>query len=98
MTNLRSTVLLIAAALLCPACNRTSEGQEPGRRDAELEARVAEMLPQLEGFAHLPALRTPAVRRSSAATLESYLLDRLDQEYPGDKLDDLTLAYQAFGL
>ncbi len=95
---MRSIVLLIATALLCPACNRTSEGQEAGRRDAELEARVAEMLPQLEGFAHLPTLRTPAVRRSSAADLESYLVDRLDQEYPGDELENLTLAYQAFGL
>ncbi len=96
----RTPTLYVAVALplLSLACSRTSEGQEAGRRDALLEAKVEEIVPQLEQFSHLPAVRSPAVRRSSAATLETYLLERLDQEYPGDTLENLSLAYQSFGL
>ncbi|NIR45106.1 MAG: hypothetical protein GWN99_12035 [Gemmatimonadetes bacterium] len=80
------------------ACGPRSGGREAGWPDEKLEARVAEILPRLEEYSHLPARRTPEVRRSSRATLESYLVERLEQEYPGDSLDYLTLAYQSFGL
>ncbi len=90
--------LAALALTLAVSCGRNSEGQESVRTDAELERKVEELIPQVEQASHLPALRTPAVRRSSAATLEAYLLERLDSEFPGDTLEDLTAAYQAFGL
>ncbi len=95
-----SPVLLIAAIipLASLACSRTSEGQEAGWPDTELDERVAEIIPQLEQFSYLSTRRTPVVRRSSAETLEAYLLDRMQQEYPGDTLENLALAYKAFGL
>jgi hypothetical protein len=91
--------LVIAVALpwMGLACGRSSEGQENGR-DAELERKVEELMPQIEGLAGLQAKQTPAVRRASAETLETYLLSRLDSEYPGDTLENLAEAYRAFGL
>lgn len=83
---------------LAAGCGRASEGQEEGGRDAELEARVEELLPTVAELSHLPVRRVPAVRRASAATLEAYLLARMAAEYPGDSLAHLTQAYQAFGL
>ncbi|UCC83708.1 MAG: hypothetical protein JSW46_01895 [Gemmatimonadota bacterium] len=90
---------LVATALaLAAACGRDSEGQEAVRSDAELERQVEALLPQIVEFAHLEALRTPEVRRSTGATLETYLLERLDAEFPGDSLDRVASAYKAFGL
>ncbi len=94
----RRLALAALSVLLVAGCGGDSEGQEPIRTDAELERRVEALLPRIEEFAHLAALRTPAVRRSSAATLEAYLLERLDIEFPGDTLEQLAAAYQAFGL
>lgn len=89
---------LLLAAAGATACGRESSGQEGGRRDPELERRVEELLSQVADIANLSVERMPAVRRASAETLESYTLERLDAEYPGDTLTNLTRAYQAFGL
>ena len=75
-----------------------SQAQEGGRVDPELESRVEELLPQVSELSRLPLEWIPAARRASGETLEAYLLERLDSEYPGDSLTYLTLAYQAFGL
>ncbi|UCC73526.1 MAG: hypothetical protein JSV86_02900 [Gemmatimonadota bacterium] len=88
----------VLTLVLATACGRDSKGQEAVRTDAALERKVEELLPTVGEFAHLEALSTPAVRRSSAATLEAYLLERLDAEFPEDTLERLTAAYQAFGL
>ncbi len=89
---------MAAVLFLAAACGRDSEGQEAVRTDAELELKVEELLPQIEEFAHLNVLEIPTVRRSTGATLEAYLLERLDAEFPGDSLDRVASAYQAFGL
>lgn len=99
--NLRRSRLAVAAASLSviwTACGRPSEGQDGGRLDPALERRVEELLPQVVELSNLPANEVPAVRRSSRATLETYLLARLDAEYPGDTFDNLADAYRAFGL
>jgi len=92
----------VLALSLAAACGRDSEGQEAVRTavrtDAELERRVEELLPQIEEFARLKALETPAVRRSTGTALETYLLEQLDAEFPGDSLDRVAAAYRAFGL
>ena len=80
------------------ACGHESNGQEADATDPELERRVAELLPQLEQLSGLAAKGTPAVRRSSTERLETYLLQRLDAEYPGDTLESIAAAYQEFGL
>lgn len=88
----------LLALTLAAACGRDSEGQEAVRTDAELERKIEALMPEIEEFAHLEFLETPAVRRSTGATLEVFLLERLDAEFPGDSLDRVTSAYQAFGL
>ncbi|NIO30317.1 MAG: hypothetical protein GTN75_00800 [Gemmatimonadetes bacterium] len=101
VSRCRGVARLALAALAlsqAAACGRDSEGQQAVRTDAELERKVEELLPQIEEFAHLEARETPAVRRSTGATLETYLLERLDAEFPGDSLDRVASAYKAFGL
>lgn len=90
--------LAVVVAGLGLACGRDSQGQEAGRRDPELDRKVEEMLPRVAEFAHLPAQGMPAARRADAATLEAYLLERIEAEYPGDMLENVALAYQTFGL
>ncbi len=91
-------VLAGAAALLGVSCGRDSEGQEAARLDMELERKVAEILPRVETYAALESKRVPVVSRASARTLEAYLLERLESEFPGDSLENLALAYELFGL
>jgi len=90
--------LAVVVAGLGLACGRDSQGQEAGRRDPELDRKGEEMLPRVAEFAHLPAQGMPAARRADAATLEAYLLERIEAEYPGDMLENVALAYQTFGL
>lgn len=94
----RLTGLSLLLATASVACAQTSASQEGGRRDPELEARVKELLPEIEKVADLSATRVPEVRVADAATLESYLIQRIDEAYPDGGLDKLTRAYEAFGL
>jgi hypothetical protein len=80
------------------ACGLESKGQEAAGNDPELERRVAELVPRLEELSGLAARGTLAVRRSSTKQLETYLLQRLDAEYPGDTLESIAAAYREFGL
>ncbi len=91
-------VLAGLVLLTATACGNGASGQEEGRRDTKLEARVTDLLPQIEELARLEAREVPAVRRSSRETLEAYLVERLDAEYPGDTLENLAQAYKSFGL
>ncbi len=92
------TWALALCAATAMACGASSAGQDLGERDPELELRVERLLPRIEELAHLEARETPVIRRSSAATLEAYLIERLEVEYPGDTLENVAAAYQAFGL
>ncbi|UCF20502.1 MAG: hypothetical protein JSU87_03580 [Gemmatimonadota bacterium] len=96
--RLTGSLVCAAAACLTLACGRASNGQEAERQDPELERKVEQLLPRIEKFTNLPVRRRPEVRRSSAQTLEAYLLERLKAEYPGDTLAAVAEAYRAFGL
>jgi hypothetical protein len=91
-------VLIAASFWLGSSCGGGSRGQDSGREDPELQRRVEELMPRIAELARLPVRRVPAVRRASPETLEAYLLERLEAEYPGDTLENLQLAYRAFGL
>jgi hypothetical protein len=95
-TRMLILVLAGAFASLSLSCGRDSQGQEASRLD--LERKVEEILPRVEGYAALEAKQVPAVSRANQETLEAYLLERLESEFPGDSLDDLALAYELFGL
>ncbi len=95
-----ATILCLVVLLwwLTLACNADTEGQEAGLVDGALESRVEELLPKIEEYSGLTMRRVPSVRRADSETLEAYLLERLEAEYPGDELEDLASAYKAFGL
>jgi hypothetical protein len=80
------------------ACGGSGDGQDIGQPDPQLQEKVAELIPRLANLAHLEVQRVPIARRSSEKRLESYLLERLEIEFPDDKLSRLTDAYRAFGL
>jgi hypothetical protein len=88
-------VLLIGSLL---ACGGSGNGQDIGQPDPQIQAKVEELIPRLADLAHLEVQRVPVARRSSEKRLEAYLLERLEIEFPGDKLSRLTDAYRAFGL
>lgn len=90
-------VLAVLSGLVL-ACDRASASQAAARSDPALDRRVAELLPGIEELSRVSAERRLEVRVASAATLEAYLINRLDSEYPGDTLKNLKLAYAAFGL
>jgi len=92
------TGLALPILYLALACGRETEGQEAARLDSDLDRRVQELLPDIEAYSGLPMQRVPAVRRADSETLETYLLERLETEYPGDELEALASAYRAFGL
>lgn len=95
----RLVAVLAALATSWLGCGSDSQGQVAAtRRDAELERKVEEILPQVESYAALEAERVPAVERATAETLERYLVQRLESEFPGDSLENMSLAYQLFGL
>lgn len=94
-------VLVYAAFGLTPlaaGCGESTAGQQEAVRDPKLERRVEELLPEIERISHLEALHVPTVRVASASVLESYLLERIETEYPGDELEKMARAYQEFGL
>jgi len=97
-TQVLLLVLVGATAFLGGSCGRDSEGQEAARLDLELQRKVEEILPRVERYAALKARQGPAVSRANQETLEAYLLERLESEFPGDSLDNLALAYELFGL
>ncbi|KPK62533.1 MAG: hypothetical protein AMS21_07455 [Gemmatimonas sp. SG8_38_2] len=92
------TVLVMTIAYFTLSCGRASEGQQANLTDAELERMVEELLPRIEELSGLAVKRVPAVRRASSETLETYLLERLEAEYPDATLENLAAAYRAFGL
>lgn len=56
------------------------------------------MLPTLERLSNLKAKRPPVVRETDAAGLRAYLVERLEETYPGDLLRRLGTAYVWLGL
>lgn len=94
-----SAVAVWAVASFGIACGGDTRGQEAATpRDAELQRKVAEILPRVEEYAALEAKRVPVVEQATAEILERYLVQRLESEFPGDSLENLSLAYGLFGL
>ena len=94
----RSAIVGLMVASWVVSCGEGSAGQDGARRDPELERKVEELLPQVEELSYLTAARVPEVRVADAATLEAYLLQRIEAEYPEGRLESLARAYQKFGL
>lgn len=88
-----------AVASLAAACGGDTQGQVAAtQRDPQLQGKVEEILPRVEDYAALKAKRVPVVEQATAEILEEYLVQRLDSEFPGDSLENLSLAYELFGL
>lgn len=86
--RLAACVVTSLAATL--ACSRSAEPQPA------VEAQ--RLLPTIERLANLKARSTPVVREAGADDLRRYLVERLDETYPGDQLDRVAAVYTWLGL
>lgn len=76
----------------------TSDSAPPVRRDTALERAAEELMPAVERSAGLEFRHVPSVARASRATLEEFLLRRLDDDLPPDRARAIRDAYARFGL
>lgn len=89
----RPGTLLLACALVLGAdvaCGSRSQ--------SHWEKEAQEMLPALERLANLEAKRPPVIQETDHQHLRSYLLERVEEVYPGDLLERMSRAYVWLGL
>ena len=91
-------LLALALTFFDSACSEGQTARSEGRPDPALEQKVEEYLPTIEALTGLEAMSQPVVRVADAAVLEGYLLERLEEQYPGDKIANVARAYREFGL
>lgn len=93
-----TAMVIVVLTLFDTACGGGQTPGTEGRRDPALEARVEEYLPIIEAITGLESRSPPVVRVADAGVLEGYLLERLEEEYPGNEIEHVARAYREFGL
>lgn len=66
--------------------------------DAEVERLAADVIPRVEQTVGLSFREPPGIAVRDRAAVERYLIGRLDEEYPADRMADIATAYRLFGL
>ncbi|HKP28697.1 MAG TPA: hypothetical protein VJU15_04820 [Gemmatimonadales bacterium] len=84
---------LAAAVLLCSACR----GEMP-KAGFDIAGLVDSLRPGVEQSVGLPFKTTPRSQMVSKDAVRSYILGRLDREFPQSKRDGMQAAYRLFGL
>jgi hypothetical protein len=88
---------LLFVAVLIVACR----GDKPGAvslEQAELDRLVLELMPAVERATRLEFRETPRAGIRSRDEVRSYLLVKLEEELPAERLDGLVAAYRLMGL
>jgi hypothetical protein len=85
--------LLVVAALLT-AC---SAGRVPSTDD-EVQRLAADVIPRVERSVGLAFRAPPATAVRDRAAVERYLIGRLDEEFPPERMERVQTAYALFGL
>lgn len=93
-----TAILALGLTLVDIACAESQTARSEGRADPALERKMEEYLPTIEAITGLEALSPPVVRVADASVLEGYLLERLEEEHPGDEIENVARAYREFGL
>lgn len=93
MTPASLRVLLLAALL--GACR----GEPRADLDAgRLSALVDSLLPAVESAVGLPFKTAPVSALTTGEAVQAYLLDRIQRDFPADRMEGITAAYRLFGL
>jgi len=85
---------LSLALLLVAACAR---GRVPST-DAEVERLAADVIPRVEQSVGLEFREAPAIAVRDRAAVERYLIGRLDEEFPPDRMERVETSYRLFKL
>ncbi len=85
---------LALTVLTVAACGAPGEAQEERR----IQAMAQELMPHIERVTGLRFATPPTIKIRDASQVRQYLASKLDDEYPGDDFDRVTLAYRLFGL
>ena len=87
--------LAVGIATLLSACggNATADGSDP-----ELDAMLAEVLPDIERVADMPSRAPIRAQRRSREELRDYLTERMAEQLPQDELLRMQLLYRELGL
>lgn len=73
-------------------------GRGEAQSDAQVQELAHELLPRIERAAGLSFKQPPAIAIRDADAVRSYLVHKLDDEYPADEFGHLVTAYRLFGL
>jgi hypothetical protein len=82
--------VLLALAAACTA-------RRPSTAD-EVRRIADDVIPKVEAAARLRFLRRPSLGIRTREQVERYLMGRIDQEYPPERLAHIATAYRRFGL
>jgi len=85
-------LLLFVALLAACAVDRVPS------TDAEVERLAADVIPRVEQSVGLEFKQAPALAVRDRAAVERYLVGRLDEEYPPERMERVATAYRLFGL
>lgn len=66
--------------------------------EAEVERLAADVIPRVERSVGLAFREAPTLAVRSREAVERYLVGRLDEEYPPQRMEDIATAYRLFGL
>lgn len=86
-------VALLALAATLLACNR----QQPSTLE-EVRRIAGEVIPRVESAVGLPFRTPPVFDVRTRQQVEQYLIHRLDEEYPPERMERIVVAYRRFGL
>lgn len=66
--------------------------------DADVERLAADVIPRVEQSVGLAFKEPPAIAVRDRAAVERYLIGRLDEEFPPERMEHVETAYRLFGL
>ncbi|MDP2483976.1 MAG: hypothetical protein Q8W45_11950 [Candidatus Palauibacterales bacterium] len=89
---MRSLVLALLSVGLVACRQRTPT------TDDEVRRLAADVIPKIERTVGLEFRTPPRLAVRDRAAVERYLIGRLDDEYPTERMEDISTAYRLFGL
>ena len=90
--------VLIAMAVLACGDGGPDVAQSRNDADADLRARAAELLPDVERLSGLPAREALRLGVRSREELEAFLENELEEQFAGERMRNVVRAYARFGL
>src|SRR5262245_49094315 len=85
--------ITLVAAILSVGCRPEPEQQSP----AQVTTMAQQVIPRVERAVGLPFKRPPGIAVRTRMQVRDYLMRKLDQDFPPEELERVTVAYKLFG-